>query len=207
VGEDGKPIVYKKAKLGDSNKMYYNEEVRSHRRGRALALRAPATNLLTKDMPAAHGLGCLDVNADGTAAACGAPARCCPRFLRALLTRGTAPRCLPCSFASRSSRCGWSAARRRRRRPRRPNLLPRRRWWCLALRRAPTVPRLMPPAAQAACLQWQRHRRPQLRARLPGAHRICEAGCFKEQSAPSQGCRRQDPLWAQLLQPGSATHQ
>jgi len=28
VGEDGKPVVYKKAKLGDNNKMYYNEEVR-----------------------------------------------------------------------------------------------------------------------------------------------------------------------------------
>jgi hypothetical protein len=28
VGEDGKPVVYKKAKLGNSNKMYYNEEVR-----------------------------------------------------------------------------------------------------------------------------------------------------------------------------------
>jgi hypothetical protein len=27
VGEDGKPVVYKKAKLGNSNQMYYNEEV------------------------------------------------------------------------------------------------------------------------------------------------------------------------------------
>jgi hypothetical protein len=27
VGEDGKPVVYTKAKLGEQNKMYYNEEV------------------------------------------------------------------------------------------------------------------------------------------------------------------------------------
>ena len=28
VDENGNPVVYKKAKLGQANKMYYNEEVR-----------------------------------------------------------------------------------------------------------------------------------------------------------------------------------
>jgi hypothetical protein len=51
VGEDGKPIVYTKAKLGDPNKMYYNEEVRSAVEGEQRESRCQLTLGARSSMP------------------------------------------------------------------------------------------------------------------------------------------------------------